>query len=933
MTSDIHTRSRRLRQGVAVEALACFLAGSALAAGFSSAPAGAQFVGVAVAATLFLRRRVPEADGIPMMALAAAVAFHTRVVSTALWNQHPSMLSPLWARLTDIILLGLVVSCAHRSSRSIRLLAALLIVGIPSQPAGYVWATFPVACLLLVDGSSGGLRWACIVFTGWICFELARAPCRLDAALAVASLVLAYAGFQSGRSLSGSQSWLRWLGLTLAAPMLLGWLASVSTDETLSVVGWGVNRNPLAAQTAIGVLLIYLSLRPRHRITAWIVLMAGLVVVAAAQSVWALACLALVVGASVAPRGVRSGAILGLGVIPIVTPLAVMVSLPALPHRLLVSCLARQFHWRAALRYMAHFPWGGGLGPVHPQALDLVSSPPELSAIPGVQMQHSHHLLLHIGEQSGVVPALLMAVLALWWCLRLAREQNPHPAGFGLLYLWLNNGADLTLLSETLMLAGGVMLGVWMAQGLMPRRGLWPAILALPFGAVWLSSLIVASTAERASRGMGESRLASGTVKAILAALWDPVVLSPGPTGTAEPTVFHGRCAYLTPALVEQARPYIARWQPDTAESLLVEAIRLDPTGVVPGGGGRARALLAMIQGHTRRGPRSKETLAGIHWAEAEAIQAYGALDFFSLRRRSAKVDSLISYIIRTSEDPQLVARFSREKARRWSQRDQGVRSAQDIIKEEIERMLASGLVGAAKVRLEARDTSVEPWLQTMLWSKVAVAEGDMPRAVALASRAVVQSGGSDAARWELVGILSQSNRSAEALVEAGRLLARRPEDPAMWLLRAKTLLDAGRAAEALADLDRARSLGADVVACGIARSQAFRMVGKGTEARRLLIGLVNGHPETAWPAWELASWAESEERLGEAGRWATMALERSPGDHGSRVLLGRVLAKTGRLKEAWHHLKLVADDPRAGPGWQADARHELELLKGRLDG
>jgi predicted Zn-dependent protease len=323
--------------------------------------------------------------------------------------------------------------------------------------------------------------------------------------------------------------------------------------------------------------------------------------------------------------------------------------------------------------------------------------------------------------------------------------------------------------------------------------------------------------------------------------------------------------------------------------------------------------------------------MGGVRWAEAEATMALGTLEYHSLRRQEARVDSVLKQVLRTSRDPFLVARFAEEMGKRTALRVPGRsgRLPQDVLKDEVERLLANGLIGAARNKVSAPSVEVEPWLLTMLGSKIAVAEGDMVRAVALASRAVAQSGGTDASRWELVKVLSQSSHTREALREAGKLVERRPADPAVRLLRAQTLLDAGLPYDALTDLEQAELLGGEAMACGIARSQALRMIGDGAGAERVLVELLAARPGTSWPAYELASWAEEEGRIADAIKWARQAVSRAPADHGSRVLLGRVLIRAGMVAEGRHHLDLVTKDPRAGPGWQTDARREMERLKG----
>jgi predicted Zn-dependent protease len=544
-------------------------------------------------------------------------------------------------------------------------------------------------------------------------------------------------------------------------------------------------------------------------------------------------------------------------------------------------------------------------------------------------MQHAHHILLHVAEQGGVPLLLAVGLLSTLWIVRFARSADWRPAGFGVLYLWLNGGADLTVLYEPVVLVGGLLLGL-AGRSLPGRRRGIPGLM-VPYFAVWLTSLVLLGNAERTRRDGPENSLAVSKIARTVDEVWGVTGIADSGNGGHE-LAPHGRCARAAPLLVDQASLLIAQWRPHRAESLLQEAVRRDPTGVIAEGGGRARVMLAVLQRQTGRGRLARRTMQGLRWSDADAATALATLEYYTLRKQEARVESVLKHVLSTTDDPVLRARFKEERARRQSLRPNLERTSQDVFKEQVERLLASGLTAGARERLQAAGSGLDRWLLTLLWSRVYAAEGDMGKAVALAAHAVAQSGGSDAARWELVEVLLAGNRTDEALVEAGKLVQCQPRNPGVWLLRGQTLLAAGRATEALNDVVQAQELGADAVACGIARSQALRLLGRHTEAEHVLVRLLRERPGMPWPAWELASWAESEGRLSDAARWARIALARAPGDHGSRVLLGRVLAAQGNTSQARRQLRLVVEDPRAGPGWQADARREMAQLEGKVE-
>lgn len=887
--------------------------------GLPDALAGAQLAAVALVGWLWLRARWGAWDLRGVLALAVVV--HGRAVFASVWGASAPCL-PLWRGLMDTALVALVAAHGHPASRELRAVAALMLTGIPAQPAGTIWASFPLVCLLVtgVPVSVGRWAWVCVA---WAAFELVRAPCRFDAALALSAVALGIAGCANGKAMAKKQEWLGGIGAVLLVPVVAGLGRALYVGTAPARLEWGVNANPLAAQAVLGGLLLHLGLRRRQRLGAWAALVAGAAGALALCSFWACACLVPVAGVSILPAGrLRRWAVYALGAVPFVTPLAAFATPLLLPTALSVSYLARQYHWYAALHYVAAHPWGGGLGNVHPQALGLAVPPRELAVIPAMQMQHAHHALLQLAEQGGPILLAAAAALALRWIIRFARSDDMKPAGIGLLYLWLHNGADFSLSYEPLVLTAGLLLGLTAGPSPGGRVRAWTA-LVIVFAAVWLTSIRVVADQGRATRGEGP--LTVTPLDGALDRMWGHVSLP----GTFR-VIPHGRCSAEAAALVDEAAASIERWHPREAQRLLAEAVRLDPAGVIPRGGGRARVMLALVQRETGRGRRADETVRGLRWSDGEATQALAALEYYSLRGHTAAADSLIQHVLRTSTDKALVARFSDESLRRRSGPHPAPTTPQEVFTAEIERLLANGFVEHARQRLRSAGVRLEDWARTMLWAKVAAAEGDMTKASVLAARAVASSGGSDAARWELATMLQAFGRTQEALREATGLVVRRPQDPGVWLLRAQILLDAGRADEALRDLEQAQARGADTVAVVVARSQGLRMTGQTREARRILVSAFRANPRASWPAWELASWAEAEGRFGEAMQWAKEALARNRSDHGSRVLLGRVLAAQGRTREALEQLQLVAGDSRAPPRWRAAAEHELQQIRER---
>ncbi len=894
--------------------LAASIVAVLVASGLGSWPEGARFALMVGLASVWLRRRVGQGSW-GMILVCSAVAFHARSLFPHLWVPHPEGLAPLWLVLAEAALALLVASATLPSGREIRALLAVLVSGVPVHPAGDAWASIPFFWLLACSSAKAGSWWW--IGAAWAVGEWVRAPCRYDAAVTLAVVAILIVAIQYGRNLSRDRGWMPAYAMTLALPLTIGaaWslLGGFSPTPTFA---WGANANPLVAQATLGLLLMFVGLRPRHPRAAWLLLapMGGLLIL---RSIGAVVCAVPVALLACLKRGkTKSFGLFGLGLLPLLTPCAAFLAPRSLPPTLSVSLAARRYHWEASLRFVASHPFGAGLGLVHPRALGMVAPPTALAVVPGDQMQHAHHALLHIAEQGGIPLALAVVVAFALWLRSQVRAQEESPWAYGVLYLWLNNGVDLTLSYEALVVATGLLIGL---SSRTPARGsrAWVTLL-LPATMVWLTAALSVGHADLQRRGGGEDRVWTLRVRGVLARLWGSQEASP--PGSFGP--FHGRCPFLASALVEQAERFIASWHPALADSLLLEAVRLDPAGVIPHGGGRAQVMRALLRRDTGGGTT---VLPCPPWADGEATKALAAIDYFWLRNQPSRAESVVKHTARRSPDGSLIKRLEEAHGRR-SERAQTPNPA-DALKENVERLIARGFTRDARLLLASPPAGSPPWLITLLRGKVALAEGDMDRAATLSAQAVAESGGADAARWELVGVLIASSRAQEALAEVDLLVRRRPRDPGIWLLRAQAFLALGRAREALADIERARSLGGEPVALGIAQSQALRLLGHPAQARRVLVGLLRDHPTVSWPAWELASWAESEGRLEDALRWASMAVARDPENPGARLVLGRVLAALGRRGEARRHFCLVLSDPRAGPGWHADAREALERL------
>ena len=109
---------------------------------------------------------------------------------------------------------------------------------------------------------------------------------------------------------------------------------------------------------------------------------------------------------------------------------------------------------------------------------------------------------------------------------------------------------------------------------------------------------------------------------------------------------------------------------------------------------------------------------------------------------------------------------------------------------------------------------------------------------------------------WSALGNLYQwSGRPEQAIDAYARAIALQPDDPAGYLARARVLRAAGRAADARADLARARSLGAD--AAGIDAMLASIRPRPGTPEAAIAEGY-------SWAASLSSTWT----RLGDNPRW-----------------------------------------------------------------
>jgi tetratricopeptide (TPR) repeat protein len=911
---------------------------------------------------LFLSRMQGKAlPGVAVCLLLGVVALERLALSGLAWEtSDASGMVQLWSTATHTAVVVFVFGFAYAENWVLLLSALVVLGGVPAMPPGFSWAMFPLALMTFllrpVQSNTNGRGWIWVCVFGWVGLSVLRSPCGFEAGQFLSQIALVYVGYWLALGQTARRKSLVWLAASLVGPLIVGWGLYAAETGSLSIprVPWSVNTNVLGIQLGLGSLLLLHVVRWRFSKLAWGILGIAAIGLFFLESYWALVCLILAAGATALPKGrLRSAGIAVLLMLPVITILIVLIPVPVswLPGSILVSFLARQFDWKNAILGAGHNPLGLGIGLVHPMVLGRVDPSPVLASVPGDMMQYTHHLLLHIVEQVGIPGAIVIAALMFVWgkqFIHYEPRSREAAAGAGLLYLWSHFSADISATGTPFLVASGALFALsWPGSMRHAKHGVCVFLrigLVAVYGYVWIVGMLSFGAWMNLSSGNLDK---AESLAVTCNSLWPDnsaaleVLEELGPRSSrGDQALCDVRCPSAGPNGVRLAAKFLSEGRIEPAESLLVSVCALDPRCVIPGCGARARVLLAMIARERGDQARADSMMAGLFWKESAKEEALGRVDYWFLTGEYTLAEECArSYAQRTVDDPEL-KRLLTGKIRSLSRngpesgRSPSGDQRLDLLVTEIEGLLQRGRIGQAEAKLHAAESWLrEDWQAASLESKVALAKGDIDRAIALASRAVALSGGAGAARWTLVEMLSYGQRREDAIRQADILVREAPQNGGAWLMKGETLLNDGKANEALKALSTALELGADSISCTILRARCLRMNGRVDKAKALLVALARAKPNEGWPAWELASWAESEGRLREALKWARRSLRRTPGHAASKVLMGRVLRKLGRYREARQQLMAVVRDESAAHGWRVDAEKELDIIKEMMIG
>jgi predicted Zn-dependent protease len=186
------------------------------------------------------------------------------------------------------------------------------------------------------------------------------------------------------------------------------------------------------------------------------------------------------------------------------------------------------------------------------------------------------------------------------------------------------------------------------------------------------------------------------------------------------------------------------------------------------------------------------------------------------------------------------------------------------------------------------------------------------------------QHPGDVSARVRHSALLERAGRAPEALAELDRALALRPSDPALQVSRAQMLLALGRGDEAATTLARIPESKHDA---------AYHLVAARVARARADEGEMNAHYRTSLSlspsltvAFEYGAWLEEKGRNREAVRMYDEQLSRNGGAAVLRLSLIRVLGATGEHARALEHIERLLS--------AAQLKAEYRILRARaLDG
>ncbi len=912
--------------------------------------------GAAAVLFAYFLRRIGRAERLSfwVFGVSMLILMERMATSDLLWSAADSVpMAGTWKVFAVAVATSLMILVARSVAWSRHPAVFVMLVSLLFVPPGFFWACFPVF-LLILAGTEGlpwtRRNWLWLGVYAWWGFEFVRAgsACRWGDLLT--QFVLFLAGFMLGRDTRVTRRDLTLVSGSLIAPIALGLVTTVARHGGLQTIrnDWGLNINLLAAQGGLGFLLLVMLARSRSRRLTLVTGLLALALMAVLGSTWPLLCGIMIVAVSLIPRGkAQQFARWTLVSLPLLVLLAGFLPPPRLPGELALSVSARQFHWKSGILFLMRKPFGGGLGLIHPMALGTVEPRAELDVISGRMMQHAHHFLLHVAEQIGVAGAIVLLVLVVLWARRTRAAGSMSPralAGYGFLFVWIHNAADMSILSPIMVLVSGFLAGSSLislhGQVGESKKCPWPMIIPVAALAVTWGANILALASNTALRSGDREKARTAAKVATWIGGYNPTlegVLADAAEQRFLDAPLHGSLQYpgYVPEMVRIVEQLLRQDRLGKARRLLNKALELDPRGVVPYGGARARVYLSMIATERGKAGGASRIQNGLRWEERDSEIALGAINYWILRGDRVAAESLrVAWLVKTSDSElrRTLARISPIRSDDKANEVAGQQKALDVfdkLRESVERDLRAGRLVMAQWKLKtAPELDRDDWRMLLLGSKVALASGSIDAGISLASQAVVQSGGSDQTRWSLVEALLAGSRNRDAHEQCRRLVDRRPHDGAVWLLLGRTLLELGRAAEARTSFSTALQHGADSLSAGMGMAQAERRSGSTRRARALLVRLADSYPTSVLPFWELAVWAESEGRTQEAFRWARKGLERSPRNPGFNLLAGRLLRRMGRRQQARRHLRSVIEDRSAGPGWVTDAQQELDLIE-----
>ena len=167
------------------------------------------------------------------------------------------------------------------------------------------------------------------------------------------------------------------------------------------------------------------------------------------------------------------------------------------------------------------------------------------------------------------------------------------------------------------------------------------------------------------------------------------------------------------------------------------------------------------------------------------------------------------------------------------------------------------------------------------------------------------------------------SGRAAEALADLERLLVRYPRDARVWHLKGAVLLAQGAACAAREALERARALAPDDPVILSNLGIACHRAGNGRLALRHLEEAVRRAPDAAPIRFNLGRLALELGRAAEARRALEAALELDPGHLKARLELARLVLDQDGPAAARSVLEPIHASPDAAPAMAALARAE----------